>query len=125
VKTAGEVSIDSFTPIADMLGRVEMSLMPNSVNVDYEDSGSYNIYKELPKNATIDEHIAIVDKLNQYYYENVGPIPLVRVGTSYVWNSDKILPFPHSDSSRPIYLEYIRHAQPLNTFRLFDVFPGR
>jgi ABC-type transport system substrate-binding protein len=123
-KTAGEISLNMFAPIADMLSRTEFFLMPNALNILFEDEGSYAIYNNNPK-ATIEERNVVVDKLNQYYYENIGPIPVVRNGYCYAWNSDKILPFPHSDSSRTTYFEYVRHTQPLNTFRLFTPMPGR
>ena len=124
-KTAGEVSICAFSPIADMLSRTELYLMPNVSSVYFQDNGSYAIYKESPKNATIEERNVTVDTLNQYYYENIGPIPLVRSGFCFAWNSDKISPWPHPDSVHPAYYEYVRHAQPLNTFRLFNPWPDR
>jgi len=125
LKTAGEVSLGSMSPVADILSRVGLHLMPNVIVPYYQDAGSYAIYKETPKNATLEERSAVVDKLNQYYYDNVGPIPLVRAGYCFAWNSDKILPWPHPDSSKPVYFEYVRHNPPLNTFRLFDPWPGR
>jgi peptide/nickel transport system substrate-binding protein len=123
-KTAGEVSLGQLTVIADMLSRPELFLMPNAMVSIYQDEGSYAIFTKGP-NATIEERNAIVDKLNQYYYDNVGPIPVVKVGTCYAWNADKIAPWPHTDSSKPILLEYVRHAKPLNTFRLFNPWPDR
>ena len=72
-----------------------------------------------------DERQAYVDKLNQYYYDNSGPIPILRAGFCFAWNSDKIQAWPHSALSTPYNIEYIRHAQPLNTFRLFTIMPGR
>jgi ABC-type transport system substrate-binding protein len=122
--TAGNVWITPIGAIADQMSKVEFYLMPNVVQVMYEDEGSYAIYKNNP-NGTFKERVALVDKLNQYYYENIGPIPVVRSAHGYAWNSDKILPFPHVDGIRPLYLEYVRHAQPLNTFRLFTPWPGR
>ena len=124
-KTAGEVSLGAFSPIADMLARAELYLMPNVSSPYYEDVGSYSIWKATPKNATIEERNVAVDKLNQYYYDNVGPIPLARAGFCFAWNSDKISPWPHGDSVHPSYYEYVRHAKSLNTFRLFNPWPDR
>ena len=67
----------------------------------------------------------MVDKLHNYYHESAFPIPVFRAANGYTWNSDKIFPFPHVDGIRPLYLEYVRHAQPINTFRLFTPWPGR
>ena len=112
-------------PIGDMLSKAEYFLMPNAMNVVFQDEGSYAIYQAMPKNASFEERSVVVDKLNQYYFENVGPIPIIRTGYCYAWNSDKISPWPHPPSLRPFYFDYIRHAQPINTFRLFSPWPGR
>jgi hypothetical protein len=108
-----------------MLSKVDPYLLPNSSNVLFQDEGSYNIYKSVSKNATFEERLAVVDKLNQYYFDNFGPIPVVRAGLCYAWNGAKIAPWPHADSSRPTNAEYVRHVQPLNTYRLFTPWPGR
>ena len=123
-KTAGDVSLFRISVKADMLDQAALNLMPNAVAAVYEDEGSYAIYQNNPK-ATMEERSALVDKLNQYYYDNVCPIPVVRVGNCYAWNSDKISPWPHHDSTNPYYLEYPRHAVPLNTYRLFNPWPDR
>jgi peptide/nickel transport system substrate-binding protein len=123
-KTAGNISLWRNGVSGDMLTKAESILFPNGMQVGFQDEGSYAIYKDNPK-ATVEERSAIVDKLNQYYYDNVGPIPVVRAGYCFAWNPDKILPWPHADGSQPTFYEYVRHAQPLNTFRLFTPMPGR
>jgi peptide/nickel transport system substrate-binding protein len=124
LKMAGEVSLYRIAPVADMLSRAELFLMPNVTTPLFEDEGSYAIYNDAPK-KTFEERWACVDKLNKYYFENVGPIPVVRAGYCFAWNPEKILPWPHHESPAPVYYEYIRHAQPLNTFRLFNPWPDR
>ena len=111
-------------PCADLLSRVELNYMPNVMQVFYEDEGSYEIYQNNPK-GTFEERRAMTDKLNQYYYDNIGPIPVVIFGICFAWNGDKILPFCHEASSKPLYLEYVRHNPSTNTFRLFNPWPGR
>jgi peptide/nickel transport system substrate-binding protein len=123
-KTAGDVSLVQIGSTADMLTKAEVFLVPNATNVVYLDEGSFAIYRDNPK-LTMEERLVVVDKLNQYYFENAGPIPVIRNGYCFAWNSDKILPWPHYDSTKPLYLEYVRHAQPLNTFRLFSPWPDR
>ena len=124
-KTAGDVFIIALAPVADELSRVELMMLPNVSQPIYEDEGSYAIYQAVSKNANIEERAACAATLNQYYFDNVGPIPTVRAGRCYSWNSAKILPWPHPDSNNPQYYEYVRHAQPLYTFRLFTHWPGR
>lgn len=114
----------SFGGTGNILTMAENFFFPNAMDVVFQDEGSYAIYKDNPK-ATVPERDALVDKLNQYYFDTVGPLPLVRVGFCYAWNGDKILPWPHYFSTAPEYWEYVRHKQPLNTFRLFSPWPDR
>jgi hypothetical protein len=89
------------------------------------DAGSYAIWMEGKDKVNAEERELYVERLNQYYYENFGPIPLLIIGSNWAWNPEKISPFPQAVASTPLYLEYVRHAQPLNTFRLFTPMPGR
>jgi ABC-type transport system substrate-binding protein len=123
-QTAGDVWLNIISVIADELNKAETFLMPNVNQLTYSDTGSFAIYRDNPK-SNFEERNALVDKLNQYYFDNVGPIPLFRNAYYFAWNSEKISPFIHEASARPLYLEYVRHAQPLNTFRLFNPWPGR
>jgi peptide/nickel transport system substrate-binding protein len=124
-KTAGGVSILRISPGADLLDRAALFIMPGGMAAGYEDEGSYAIFKEGSAKVNAEERAAYVEKLNQYYYENYGPIPVIYNSSTWAWNSDKISPFPHNATLYPLYLEYVRHAQPLNTFRLFTPWPGR
>jgi peptide/nickel transport system substrate-binding protein len=124
-KSAGTLSVGVLSLVADQMSKAELYLLPNVVSPFFEDAGSYAIYKAMSPNATFEERSAAVDKLNQYYYETNGPIPIVLSGYNYAWNPDKVAPFPHPVSSHPSYFEYVRHAKPLNTFRLFSPYPDR
>ena len=108
-----------------MLIRAALHFVPGGPVILYEDEGAYAIWKEGSTKINIDERDAYVEKLQQYFYENYGPIPIVRAGYCFAWNSAKISEFPHSTTSSPYFLEYVRHAQPINTFRLFTPWPGR
>ena len=123
-KTAGDVWLTPMNSIADQLSKFELFFMPNVTQVTYEDEGSYAVYQDNPK-GTFEERRAVTDKLNQYYYDNFLPIPLIRKGLCYAWNSDKVSPWPHWTDFMPNYLEYVRHAKPLNTFSLFRPWPDR
>jgi ABC-type transport system substrate-binding protein len=123
-KTAGDVFLGAFSPRADVLAIAQMYLFPNAVQVLFEDEGSNAIYKNNPK-ATMEERLALVDKLTQYYYDNTGPIPILRCGDCYAWNPNKVSPWPHLEGFMPLYLEYVRHNPPLHTFRAFNPWPDR
>ena len=72
LKMAGEVSLYRIAPVADMLSRAELFLMPNVTTPLFEDEGSYAIYNDAPK-KTFEERWACVDKLNKYYYRKCWP----------------------------------------------------
>ena len=124
LRSAGEISIFRLTEAADMLGRASIFLMPQGPAVIFMDEGSHAIWEEGSAKMAPEERMAYAEKLNQYYHENYGPIPVVRAGFCYAW-TDKISEFPHGGMISPYYLEYVRHAEPLNTFRLFTPWPGR
>jgi peptide/nickel transport system substrate-binding protein len=125
LKTAGEVYFSRIVPVADMLDKASIHLMPGCMALHYMDEGSYAIWKEGSVKVNSAERETYVEKLNKYYFENLGPIPVIISGSNWVWNSTKISPFPYPPGETPRYLEYVRHAEPLNTFRLFTPMPGR
>jgi peptide/nickel transport system substrate-binding protein len=124
-KTAGAVNILPVNSVADQLAKAELFLFPNVASPIFQDEGSNAIYNAMPKNANFEERLAVLNKLNQYYYDTVGPIPVLRTARCFAWNSDKILPWPHVEAAQPLYLEYVRYAKPHNTFRLFNPWPDR
>jgi len=123
-KTAGDVWLNPINSIADQLAKAELFFIPNVAHVTFQDAGSYALYRDNPK-GTLEERSAMVDRLNKYYYDNVGPIPIFRNAYNYAWNGTKILTFPHDQAARPLYLEYVRHNPSLNTFSLFRPWPSR
>lgn len=124
LRTAGEISLFRLTEAADMLVRAAIFLMPKGPAVIFMDEGSYAIWQEGYAKVDAEERAEYVEKLNQYYYENWGPTPIVRASFCYAW-TDKISEFPHGAMISPYYLEYVRHAEPLDTFRLFTPWSGR
>jgi ABC-type transport system substrate-binding protein len=126
LKNVGQIGAQTNGPGPDMLEKAALYLMPNSQASIFMDEGSYAIYKEGNVKVDAGERGVYAEKLNQYYFENYGPIPVVKLSYCYAWNPDKIAPFPHTGGVPvPYYLEYVRHAQPLNTFRLFTPWEGR
>jgi ABC-type transport system substrate-binding protein len=124
-KMAGEINLIKINQIADMMDRVGGQLMPGSWGPLFEDEASYTLYKEASVKTNAEERIASIAKFNQYYFDNYGPLPIAITAFCFAWNSEKIASFPQAASSSPLYLEYFRHAEPLNTFRLFTPWPGR
>ena len=124
LQTAGEVTAWRMMDAADQLTRANIFLMPEAPAQIFMDEGSVAIIKEGQTKMDPAERLAYVRKLNQYYYENYGPIPICRAALCYAW-SDKISAFPHGAVITPYYWEYVRHAEPLNTFRLFTPWPDR
>jgi ABC-type transport system substrate-binding protein len=125
LKTAGELSLFRIAPVADMLDKASVHLMPEGQACVYQDSASYAIWKEGVSKIDADEREKYVEQLNQYYFDNYAPISVITIGSTWAWNSAKISIFPHAVANSPYYMEYVRHAQPVNTFRLFTPLPGR
>ena len=125
MKTTGNIAASKCGPAVDMWDKVNLWLPPNCVSPAFQDEASLKIWKEGTTKLNADERAAYIDKLNQYFFENIGPMPIVNLSQAFAWNSGKIGAWPHSPITVPYYLEYVRHAQPLNTFRLFTPWPGR
>ena len=124
LKIAGEVSIMQVTMRADMLDYCALHFMPDCIVYQFQDEESFVIWQEGSEKVNIDERNTCVDKLNQHFYENFNG-SIVKKSYCYAWNPATISPFPHSGADAPMYLEYVRHTQPLNTFRLFTPWEGR
>jgi ABC-type transport system substrate-binding protein len=124
-KTAGMVSTQRISQTADVLEKAGTFFMPGSGAATYQDEGAYAIWTEGVSKVDAGEREMFVEKLNKYFYENYAPIPLIKIGACYAWNSQKISPWPHSSSTNPLYLDYVRHVEPINTFRLFTPWPER
>jgi peptide/nickel transport system substrate-binding protein len=124
-KTAGDVALFKFVTAADMFDKSIMIMTPDCPVPLFQEEASYTIWKEGSATVDANQRSALVDKLNQYFYDNYGPIPIIKIGGVWAWNAAKVSQFAHPAASIPYYLEYVRHAQPLNTFRLFTPFPGR
>jgi peptide/nickel transport system substrate-binding protein len=124
LQNTGEVSVNKISALADMMDRSLMYFGPGGMVFCFQDEGSYAIIQEGNAKVSPDERQTYVDKLNQYFYENYyGSV--ITMSLCWAWNPAKVAPFPHNPGATPYYLEYVRHAQPINTFRLFTPWPER
>jgi ABC-type transport system substrate-binding protein len=59
----------------------------------------------------------------KYMREQSTNVSLLQIPNNYAYNQNKILKgsWPHGAAPYPQYYQYIKHAEPLNTFRLFDI----
>jgi ABC-type transport system substrate-binding protein len=124
-KTAGDIALFKYATTSDMLDKANLVMTADCPVPLFQDEESYATWKEGNAKVDTNERLTYVDKLNQYFYENYGPIPVINIGSTWAWNSDRVSPWPHSATASPTYFEYVRHAQPLNTFRLFTPCPDR
>jgi len=86
------------------------------------------IYQSDELTALINEYEAELDegkreaalgKVRDYHYKNFATIPLVQAMPIWAYRNKKISGWPESPIDRQIFLEYVRHVKPLNTYRLF------
>jgi peptide/nickel transport system substrate-binding protein len=124
-KTAGKVYLQRHTVDGDPLLGDAVHYTPEGAYGLWEDATSYNMFKEARAYVDADKRKVGVDKLLQYWHDNYAVVPLFRFPYIYAWDSKKIAPFAHPSNDAPYYLEYVRHAEPLNTFRLFTPWQGR
>jgi peptide/nickel transport system substrate-binding protein len=60
-------------------------------------------------------------KLRDYHYKNWVTIGVVQVGEVYAYNNEVVGDWPASKTQRYQNVDWIRHAKPLNTWRLFEL----
>jgi ABC-type transport system substrate-binding protein len=124
-KTAGEIYGFKESAFPDVMSRFPINFVDGCTVPLYIDATTNAMSNA--GNALIDPdaRMAAADKLQKYLYDIYAPIPVVKVSPIYAWNGKKLSPFPYATSGIPLYVEYFRHATPLNTFRLFTVWGGR
>jgi peptide/nickel transport system substrate-binding protein len=64
---------------------------------------------------------ANLEKLRDFHYNNWVSIPLILTGDIWVFNKEVMGDWPIEWLDKGKNIEYIRHAKPLNTFRLFEM----
>ncbi len=58
-------------------------------------------------------------KVRDYHYNESVTIPLVLASPLWAWRHKQVREWPETPVPRNHYLEYVRHAQPLNTWRAY------
>jgi peptide/nickel transport system substrate-binding protein len=60
-------------------------------------------------------------KLRDWHYKNRVTIPVIQAGQVWAYNKELVGDWPMEMLSKGQNIEYIRHAKPLNTWRLFEL----
>jgi ABC-type transport system substrate-binding protein len=66
---------------------------------------------------------AAIHKVRDYWYNEYITIPIVMASPVWAYRDTVVGEWPRSVSDKSHHFEYIRHAKPLNTWRLFT--PGQ
>ncbi|MFC1986838.1 ABC transporter substrate-binding protein, partial [Chloroflexota bacterium] len=86
----------------------------------YQDDTSDRLGEALMAEMDFEKRLPLWKEFGQYIYDMDATVPFVKLSRTIVSDSKKVGDWPEDWSTFYYNLEYVRHAEPLNTFRLFD-----
>ncbi|MFC1820636.1 ABC transporter substrate-binding protein, partial [Thermodesulfobacteriota bacterium] len=121
VKTAGRVWVLRLSYIEDWTVRFGNYYLPNGTVVYYQDAGIAALGKKLISEMGYEKRQAIWREIAKYLRDNYATASIVTAHPAWGYNSKKVGDWPRNMATRPSNYVYIRHAEPLNKYRLFEI----
>jgi peptide/nickel transport system substrate-binding protein len=106
---------------ADYTQRVVAYNLPKGAYNFYQDEELIRLIRRIPPELDYKKRTAMWREVAKYMHDNYTVVATVIARPAWGYNSKKIKvdDWPKNPLEYPLYLEYIRHAEPLNTPRLF------
>ncbi len=118
-KTAGIMRTHRSNPKEDYTSTLAIYINPGSSSLAFTTPESIALCNKLSKEVDDKKRDAIWKEVVEYWSKQDLLIPLVKGST--IWaHSNKIGEWPENSGVFPKNFVYIRHAKPLNTWRLFN-----
>jgi peptide/nickel transport system substrate-binding protein len=121
-KTAGIIWIEATHSELDYTTKMNIFHYLNGTTTIYQSPELIAFTDRLAKEFNWEKRAAIWSEIAQYMRDNYISIPIAAADT--LWATTKKVgkwPVHKVPRARPIYWTYIRHAKPLNTWRLFEL----
>ncbi|MFC1929105.1 ABC transporter substrate-binding protein [Chloroflexota bacterium] len=93
--------------------------LPNGTWAVYQDEELVKINERLTATLEMEKRQAIWREIGQHLHDSYATVGLFAVPQIIVSNSQKVGDWPTNWSTNYFNFEYVRHAESLNTFRLF------
>ncbi|MFC1990080.1 ABC transporter substrate-binding protein [Chloroflexota bacterium] len=119
-ETAGEMYFARTSWRSDFSIHLARYWTPGGVYPYWLDSDFIPLANQILKETDWSKRVAGWDEALKRMHEEVHLVPIVRIPNNYAYNGEKMRDWPHGGMPYPQYWQYIRHAEPLNTFRLFS-----
>jgi peptide/nickel transport system substrate-binding protein len=100
-------------------GSHDDKFMPNGSAVHFSDDTLSALLKKFEAEVDVDKRAAYLAEVRDYRYKQKMTIPLFIATPVWAWRTDKVGEWPRSSDDKDHKFSYVRHAKPLNTWRLF------
>ncbi|MFC1986924.1 ABC transporter substrate-binding protein, partial [Chloroflexota bacterium] len=118
METAGEIWPMAFLPSPDYTSYIDR-WKPNNSYTFFQDTELTRLGLEIEPVLDIEKKNALWREFARYHRDNWLTIPLLSPTRMYASSKQTVGEWPLTYSSYNLVLEYARHPQPLNTWRLF------
>ena len=119
-KTAGKLHSIFASWKLDPTSSTRSHLTINGTNGTFQSEESQALIDKILPEVDWNKRTELYSELGTYLRDNYASICIADIRETWAI-SDKIEDLPPRISSQPQNLAYLRHAEPLNTFRLFDL----
>ncbi|MFC1934474.1 ABC transporter substrate-binding protein [Chloroflexota bacterium] len=117
-KTAGTISSMRFTYKTNFAFEATLNTT-RGPQIVYQDAELLRLCDKLLAEPDLTKRDSTWREIAKYEHDNYTTVPLLRIARVVVSNSQKVGEWPPNSSTYYYNFEYARHAEPLNTWRLF------
>ncbi|MBE3142277.1 MAG: ABC transporter substrate-binding protein, partial [Thermoplasmata archaeon] len=121
-KTAGDIySVSSYLKV-DQFDSIVLRLAYDCASPAFQNEELQAFIDRFRRELDWNKRNAIWPEFDEYLYNNYIFLPIATVLNPWVYNPEKVeTGVPPGMTNEPYNFAYLRHAEPLNTFRLFDL----
>ncbi len=118
-QTAGAIWPNRWSTSTEQSNQILTYHLPDSAQPVFEDAQFTPLGRQLLAELDFAKRNALWLDVMNYIRDNYLMMPVLAIQNNYAWNPKKVSEWPHGSTPYPQYWQYIKHAKPLNTFRLF------
>jgi ABC-type transport system substrate-binding protein len=110
------------SPRDSWTGKLQFWFHPGAAATHYQDHPVLtDLISDYDGEGDMKKRDAKLRKVGDYLYKNWVTIPVIQTGSVWAYNNEVISEPPIQMVDKDHHLSYIRHAKPLNTWRLFEI----
>jgi peptide/nickel transport system substrate-binding protein len=102
-------------------GKSEDKFKPGSTGTHFQSPEITALIDDYEGECDPVKRAANLRKLRDFHYKNWVSIPVIMAGSVWAYNNEVVGDWPMEMEQKTHNVSYIRHAKPLNTWRLFEL----